>query len=82
MVNFQLNIWSFFDQFSVEFNRFEYYVDNLPLNHLRGINQQPNTGYFVIDTTYKKSQLAIGLGKGFATSTDNWVVKAIGAFSF
>ncbi len=61
---------------------FEYYVDNLPLNHLRGINQQPNTGYFVIDTTYKKSQLAIGLGKGFATSTDNWVVKAIGAFSF
>lgn len=61
---------------------FEYYADNLQFSNLRGINQQPNTDYFVVDATYKKSQLAFGLGKGFATSTHNWVVKAIGAFTF
>jgi len=61
---------------------FEYYVDNLPFSNLSGINQQPNTGYFVVDTTYKASQITLGAGRGFATSTDNWVVKAVGSLNF
>jgi hypothetical protein len=61
---------------------FEYYVDNLPFSNLGAMNQQPNTGYFVMDTTHNKSQLSFGLGKGFATSTDNWIIKAVGAFTF
>ena len=61
---------------------FEYYVDNLPFSNLKGINQQPNTGYFVIDTAYKTSQFSFGAGKGFATSTDNLVLKAVGSLNF
>jgi len=61
---------------------FEYYVDNLPFSNLRAINQQPNTGYFVIDTAYRTSQFSFGVGKGFATSTDDWVLKAVGSLNF
>jgi len=60
----------------------EYYVDNLPFGNLVAFKQQPNTGYVVIDSVYDRSQISFGLGKGFATSQDNWVLKVVGALNF
>jgi len=60
----------------------EYYVDNLPFGNLGAFNQQPNTGYVVIDSVYDRSEISFGLGKGFATSQDNWIFKVVGALNF
>jgi len=60
----------------------EYYADNLPIKALYGVRQQPNTAYLVMDTKLDSASFNVGVGKGLNTTSDNWVVKFIGAFSF
>ena len=61
----------------------EYYAENLPVKGFYMTTMyQPKTAYLVTDIKYGKSAFNFGLGKGVNSSTDNWVVKLIGAFSF
>lgn len=60
----------------------EYYADNLPIKAMYGGTRQPNTAYLVMDAKLDKTSLNIGIGKGLNSTSDNWVVKFIGAFSF
>ena len=60
----------------------EYYADNLPMKAMYGVTRQPNTAYLVMDAKLDKTSFNIGIGKGLNSTSDNWVVKFIGAFSF
>jgi len=60
----------------------EYYADNLPIKAMYGVTRQPNTAYLVMDAKLDKTSFNIGIGKGLNSTSDNWVVKFIGAFSF
>jgi len=44
--------------------------------------QQPNIAYLVMDAKLDKISFNVGIGKGLNSTSDNWVIKFIGAFSF
>jgi hypothetical protein len=61
---------------------FEYYVDAGPLRHRLPANQQSRVLYFAWDGKIGKSEINVGIGRGFTDASDRWVLKTIYEIAF
>ena len=60
----------------------EYYVEAGPIQHLLSQNQQSKVLYFVWDGKIGKSDINVGIGRGFTDASDRWVLKTVFEFAF
>ncbi len=60
----------------------EYYVDAGPLRHRLPGNQQSRVLYFAWDGKIGKSDINVGIGRGFTDASDRWVLKMIYEIAF
>ena len=60
----------------------EGYVDAGPLRHALPANQQSRMLYFAWDGKVGKSDVNIGVGRGFTDASDRWVIKTVFEFTF
>ncbi len=60
----------------------EYYVEAGPLRHALPRREQSRVLYFAWDGKIGKSDINIGIGRGFTGASDRWVFKMIYEFSF
>jgi hypothetical protein len=60
----------------------EYYGEYGPLTHLLPSSQRSHVLYAVIDANIRGYDMNFGIGRGYASAEDRWVVKAILAIPF
>ena len=60
----------------------EYYVEAGPIRRLLPNGKKSQVVYLAWDGKLGKSDINIGLGRGFAGATDRWVVKSVFEFAF
>lgn len=60
----------------------EYYVDAGPLRHVLPRREQSRVLFFAWDGKVGKSDINVGIGRGFTEASDRWVFKLIYEFSF
>lgn len=61
---------------------FEYYVDAGPLQRFLPNNQRSQVLYLTWDGKIGKSDINIGIGRGFTDASDRWVIKTVFEFAF
>lgn len=60
----------------------EYYVDAGPLRRLLANNERSRVLYLTWDGKVGKSDINLGIGRGFTSASDEWVAKAVFEFAF
>jgi len=60
----------------------EYYSEMGSVKNFTSINKRPDTAYLVLDKEIDHSLFQVGVGKGINSTSDNWVIKVMGAISF
>ena len=60
----------------------EYYLDAGPIQHLLPNSQRSQVLYFAWDGKIGKSDVNVGIGRGFTDISDRWVIKAVYEFAF
>lgn len=60
----------------------EYYLQAGPVRHWLPSHQRSQVLYFAWDGKIAKSDINVGIGRGFSDASDRWVLKAIYEISF
>lgn len=60
----------------------EYFVEAGPLRHALPRSEQSRVLYFAWDGKIGKSDINVGIGRGFTDASDRWVFKMVYEFSF
>ncbi len=60
----------------------EYYLEAGPIRHLLPNGQRSQVLYFAWDGKIRKSDINVGIGRGFTDVSDRWVLKTVFEFAF
>ncbi len=80
--NFQPAAKVAYRAFEKDYIGIEYYVDAGPLRHRRSGNDQSRVLYFAWDGKIGKSDINVGIGRGYTAASDRWVFKMIYEIAF
>ena len=80
--NFELAAKAAYRAFGTNYFGLEYYLEAGPIQHLLPNGQRSQVLYFAWDGKIAKSDINVGIGRGFTNVSDRWVLKAEIEFAF